>query len=141
MYKIKPCAYQYDSAITNNLDVHIGQTIKKLREEQGLTKRELSLRTGVSLPQIQKYEDSTNRVSSSRLYWFARALNTSPNHFFDSFVTKPLSASGLSDNEQEPFVFDDPLLEEETLLSAYFSIKDPEKRQEILENIKAQISG
>ena len=140
MYKIKPSTYKYDSTVTHNLDIHIGKTIEKLRLELGLTKRELSHRTGVSLPQIQKYEDATNRVSSSRLFWFARALNTSPNHFFDSFVTKPLSSTGLSDNEQEGFSFDDMLMEEEELLDAYFSIEDKEKRQDILKNIKTQKS-
>ena len=135
MYKRQ---YEYSEEATRLLDIHIGKTITKLRLGLGLTKKELGVRTGVSLPQVHKYEESSNRVSASRLYWFARALRTSPSYFFDSFITQPSNATALSDNEQEPFWDDLPeiISEKEELLDAYFSIENKETRLEILKFIR-----
>ncbi|MBL4588949.1 MAG: helix-turn-helix transcriptional regulator [Alphaproteobacteria bacterium] len=58
---------EYDEAYTRQLDIHIGSLIKRLRIKAGITQSTLSKGTGVSLPQIQKYENATNRVSASRL--------------------------------------------------------------------------
>ena len=140
----------HDEAVTRHLDIHIGNLIKRLRIKSGVTQIALSKGTGVSLPQIQKYENATNRVSASRLYWFARTLRTSPNYFFDSFVSKNTKTTGLSDNQQSVFSYGDiaacddtdgdntdiMVRESEELLAAYFAIKDPKKRHWHLLHIK-----
>lgn len=129
---------EYNETFTRQLDIHIGSLIKRLRIKAGITQSTLSKGTGVSLPQIQKYENATNRVSASRLYWFARTLNTSPSYFFDSFVSRNTPPMGLSDNMQEGFNHEklDNDVEKEELLRAYFSISDPAKRKWHLKHLK-----
>lgn len=142
---------EYNDELTKQLDRHIGALIKRLRLSSGITQSALSHGTGVSMAQIQKYENATNRVSASRLYWFARTLRTSPNYFFDSFVSRNDVNLGLSDNIQDNFevglvdsgdleieISQSPeLLEErDQLLKAYFSIKDPVKRRWYLDHIR-----
>lgn len=39
--------------------------------------------TGVTFQQIQKYERGANRISASRLFEIAQALNISTRYFFD----------------------------------------------------------
>lgn len=135
-YKRPTTATKYDEKVTTKLDRHIGKLVKRLRLQSGITKTELGLRTGISLQQLNKYEDAENRVSVSRLYWLARALNTSPNYFFDSFASKDTAISGLSDNEQEAFLNDAIDKEKKELVDAYFSIQDTEKRKWHLDHIK-----
>ncbi len=132
----------YDESLTRKLDIHIGTTIKRLRIKSGITQTELSNGTGVSLQQGQKYENAVNRVSASRLYWFARTLRTSPNYFFDSFVSQNNLGAGLYDNSQEAFSHENSAyeIEKQELIDSYFSIKDPEKRKWHLEHIK-QVSS
>ncbi len=134
---LKTPAIAHDEHVTRQLDLHIGSLIKRLRLKSGITQTALSQGTGVSLQQIQKYESAINRVSASRLYWFARVLRTSPNYFFDSFVSQNNEKTGLCDNEQDGFISQHTELEreKEALLTSYFAIKDPTKRKWHLDHI------
>lgn len=148
MKKIQPTISEitHDEHVTRQLDIHIGNLIKRLRIKSGVTQASLSKGTGVSLAQIQKYENATNRVSASRLYWFARTLKTSPNYFFDSFVSLNQKLTGLSDNPQEAFVHDNDAvkaradIETQEILDAYFKIKDAEKRTWFLRLMQQEAS-
>jgi transcriptional regulator with XRE-family HTH domain len=131
----------HDEDLTHQLDSHIGRLIKRLRIRSRITHTDLSHASGVSVQQIQKYENATNRVSASRLYWIARALRTSPNYFFDSFVSQNNTSNNLSDNQQEQLLIDIPKkISEEELISTFFAIKDPAKRQWYLDHMKQDSS-
>ena len=69
-------------------DMEIGARIRRRRRSLGLTQQDLALATGVSYQQIQKYERGTNRVSASRLFLISKALETSPNSFFENLGNK-----------------------------------------------------
>ena len=59
----------------NNLDIRIGKMIAVLRRRQGLTQQDMAQRLGVTFQQIQKYESASNKISASRLYQIAAALD------------------------------------------------------------------
>ena len=56
------------------LDVAIGKAIGDRREAVGMTQRRLGAAIGVSFQQIQKYENGSNRIASSKLMLAANAL-------------------------------------------------------------------
>jgi len=81
-------------------DLEIGQKIRALRLERGLSQSGLADGIGLTFQQVQKYEKGTNRVSAGRLQKIADMLNT-PVMFFYSGMggrsKKPdTRASGLA---------------------------------------------
>jgi transcriptional regulator with XRE-family HTH domain len=64
---------------TGDLDAEIGQRIRLLRVERGLSQEGVGQHLGVSFQQVQKYEKGTNRLSAARLTELAKLLKTTPN--------------------------------------------------------------
>ncbi|MEM6603275.1 MAG: helix-turn-helix transcriptional regulator [Pseudomonadota bacterium] len=56
------------------LDIYINEKVKHYRKSCGFTQEELASYLGVSFQQIQKYENSINRISASKLHIIARTL-------------------------------------------------------------------
>jgi transcriptional regulator with XRE-family HTH domain len=74
------------------VDVVVGQNIRAVRLEVGLSQTELANACGITFQQIQKYEKGANRVGSSRLMQIAEALRVSANTLLppsQKFATKP----------------------------------------------------
>ena len=65
-------------------DVAIGQKVRALRLDRGLSQGELAGRIGITFQQVQKYENGVNRVSSGRLLRIAAALHVPVTAFDDS---------------------------------------------------------
>jgi transcriptional regulator with XRE-family HTH domain len=63
-------------------DAVIGQTLRALRLDRGLSQSELGHAAGVTFQQLQKYEKGTNRVSAARLARIAAALNVPVTAFY-----------------------------------------------------------
>ena len=53
-----------------------------------MTQQQLAEAVGIKFQQIQKYETGMNRVSASRLWDIAQALNVSITYFFDEVETQ-----------------------------------------------------
>lgn len=101
----------------------VGLRIVVLRKAMGMTQTELGMAVGVTFQQIQKYENGTNRVSSSRLQRLAQALEV------------PVSAMfGEAEEDAEPGSVVESLLEPGALdlLQAYASIEDDGIRRSVL---------
>ena len=82
-----------NSLVTNNAgrkrrataeDVAIGQKLRALRLDGGLSQSELGQRIGVTFQQLQKYEKGANRVSAGRLMRIAAALGVPVTAFYDA---------------------------------------------------------
>ncbi|RVV99723.1 XRE family transcriptional regulator [Mesobaculum littorinae] len=58
------------------IDVHVGDRLRQIRRLRGMTQAELGTTVGCKFQQIQKYETGANRISASRLWDIAAALNT-----------------------------------------------------------------
>ena len=67
---------------TTELDTRVGAVIKARRLALGLSQQKLAAGLGITFPQVQKYENGTNRVSVSRLTQTAEILRISPLALF-----------------------------------------------------------
>ena len=69
-------------------DIEIGQKIRALRLERGLSQSGLAEGIGLTFQQVQKYEKGTNRVSAGRLQRIADMLNTPVMFFYSGMGTR-----------------------------------------------------
>ncbi len=65
------------------VDVHVGRRIRQRRLLIGMTQQQLAQCVGIKFQQIQKYETGANRVSASRLWDIADALDVPVSFFFE----------------------------------------------------------
>jgi transcriptional regulator with XRE-family HTH domain len=65
------------------VDVFVGQRIRALRIEQGLSQSAVAAKLGLTFQQLQKYEKGTNRVSASELFQIAEVLGVAVADLFD----------------------------------------------------------
>jgi transcriptional regulator with XRE-family HTH domain len=65
------------------VDVHVGKRVRHRRWMLGMTQQQLGERVGIKFQQVQKYETGMNRISASRLWEIAEALNTPVSYFFE----------------------------------------------------------
>jgi transcriptional regulator with XRE-family HTH domain len=75
--------------MAHEIDVFVGQRIREERKRAGLSLEELSALIGVRFQQLHKYETASNRVSASRLWGIATALEQPVEIFFPAPSTKP----------------------------------------------------
>jgi transcriptional regulator with XRE-family HTH domain len=64
------------------IDAMVGKRMRLRRVQLGLSQTELGQKLGVTFQQVQKYENGTNRVSCSRIYETAVALEVPISFFF-----------------------------------------------------------
>jgi transcriptional regulator with XRE-family HTH domain len=64
------------------IDIIVGENLRRLRIQAGLSQTELGQCIGVSFQQIQKYENGRNRLAASRLWECAEALSVPVEAFF-----------------------------------------------------------
>lgn len=106
------------------VDVHVGKRVRHRRWMTGTTQQQLAEKVGIKFQQIQKYETGMNRVSASRLWDIAHALDVPVAFFFD----------GLSDGKTETAQSDMPsdiLSDREALelLRSYYAIPETQRRR------------
>jgi transcriptional regulator with XRE-family HTH domain len=103
-----------------SIDLHIGQRVRHRRWLLGMTQQDLAQGIGVRFQQIQKYESGANRISASRLWDLARALDVPVAFFYTG-----LGASASADNRE-----DGALQQKETmdLVRAYYAMPERQRR-------------
>ena len=69
--------------MTHPVDVHVGKRVRHRRWLIGMTQQQLAEQVGIKFQQIQKYETGANRVSASRLWDIAEALDVPVAFFFE----------------------------------------------------------
>ncbi|CAN7381836.1 helix-turn-helix transcriptional regulator [Phenylobacterium sp. LjRoot225] len=84
----QPCAASAggeasDAAAPHPVDRQVGLRIRMRRKQLGFSQERLAEALGLTFQQVQKYERAANRVSASKLFEIARALDTSVTYFFD----------------------------------------------------------
>jgi transcriptional regulator with XRE-family HTH domain len=57
----------------------MGQRLRALRLQSGMSQDELAKEVDISFQQVQKYEKGTNRLAVSRMLQFCDILKTTPN--------------------------------------------------------------
>jgi transcriptional regulator with XRE-family HTH domain len=124
------------------VDVHVGARLRLHRRLLGMTQTLLAEAIGLTFQQVQKYEQGTNRVSSSRLYDLAQVLDV-PVEFFFEEMPAAVAASSPPQNRglaEEPASYErDPMAKRETLelVRAYYKVSNPQVRKRLFEKVKA----
>ena len=120
--------------MADETDLHVGKRLRRRRRLLGMTQQDLASQVGVRFQQIQKYECGANRITASRLFELAKAMNVSVQYFFDG-----MPAAGTPDaaNDAERLE-SDILSQKETLelVRAYYRL-DERPRRRLLELAKA----
>lgn len=81
------------------IDVHIGQRIRARRRMLVVSQQTLADSCGITFQQIQKYEAGTNRVSGSKLWEIAKALQTDVGFFYEGLESGQLDGKVSTDLE------------------------------------------
>lgn len=107
------------------VDVHVGKRIRHRRWLSGTTQQQLADAVGIKFQQIQKYETGMNRVSASRLWDIAHALDVPVTFFFEGIEQNQREVDG---NGAMPA---DVLADKEALelLRSYYAIPENQRRR------------
>jgi len=89
----------------NKIDALVGGRIRARRTALGHSQTELGDAVGVKFQQIQKYESGANRVSASRLWAIAAALDVPVTYFFEG-LEAPEEAQGRQVRDKMEFLSD-----------------------------------
>jgi transcriptional regulator with XRE-family HTH domain len=108
--------------VKHPVDIHVGKRIRHRRGLVPMTQTQLAEQVGIKFQQVQKYETGTNRVSASRLWEIARAMDVPVSYFFDGLQGGVDGAGSLSA---------DVLAEREALelVRSYYAIPENQRRQ------------
>lgn len=102
------------------VDVHVGKRIRHRRWMIGITQQQLADSVGIKFQQIQKYETGMNRVSASRLWGIADALDVPVSFFFEGLEEGEVAA------RDDSVVADREAME---LVRAYSAIPEQQRRK------------
>lgn len=69
--------------MTHPIDLHVGKRLRQRRRLLGFTQQKLAEAVSIRFQQIQKYESGANRISASRLWTLAKALDVSVAYFYE----------------------------------------------------------
>ena len=110
------------------VDVHVGKRVRHRRWMLGVTQQQLGEKVGIKFQQIQKYETGMNRISASRLWDIAEALDVPVSFFFEGYEKEGMS-SGT--NENGDMAQGDLLSDKEALdlVRSYYAIPENQRRK------------
>ncbi len=66
----------------HRVDLHVGLKLRQRRRGLNMSQHELARALGLTFQQVQKYERGANRISASKLYEAAGALDCQVSDFF-----------------------------------------------------------
>ena len=124
-------------ARSHPVDVHVGARMRQRRTLLGMSQEKLGEALGLTFQQVQKYERASNRVSASKLYEMARALETSTGYFFEGLADTATPGTGAAPGGQahmQAFLLTPEGVE---LASTFPKISPPRVRRRILDLVRA----
>ncbi len=87
----------------SSVDVHVGGRVRVRRRLINMTQETLADLIDVTFQQVQKYERGSNRISASKLFAIADALEVPINYFFEG-LDQPGPGAGGRDHAPEQTV-------------------------------------
>src|SRR5271163_5343803 len=90
-----------ETRFPNPVDLHVGARIRLRRRMQGVSQEKLADALGLTFQQVQKYERGANRVSASKLYEIATALQAPVSYFFDGLADPSEDGVGGRPSDEE----------------------------------------
>jgi transcriptional regulator with XRE-family HTH domain len=108
------------------VDVHVGKRVRHRRWMVGMTQQQLGEIVGIKFQQIQKYETGMNRISASRLWDIANALDVSISFFFEGFEGAVNSPAEKPTESRGDLLADKEALD---LVRSYYAIPEEQRRR------------
>ena len=126
------------------VDLYVGKRLKQKRLERGISQDNLASSVNLTFQQVQKYEKGINRVSSSKLYDFAKFLGVDIRYFFEGLKDYEMPNQKQSyalDKASDDFGATVKNKETKSLISAFKGIPSPKIRKNILLLVKSLQCG
>ncbi len=113
------------------VDVHVGKRVRHRRWMVGMTQQQLGEAVGIKFQQIQKYETGMNRVSASRLWDIAKAMDVDVRFFFEGIEDGVTDSAPEERKTESPKMQGDLLADKEALelVRSYYSIPENQRRR------------
>lgn len=108
------------------VDVHVGKRIRQRRWLVGMTQQQLAERVGIKFQQIQKYETGANRVSASRLWDIADALEVDVSFFFEGLKDGAEAGDSTPSSIPADMMGDKEAMD---LVRSYYAIPENQRRR------------
>ncbi|MGB3243065.1 MAG: helix-turn-helix transcriptional regulator [Sulfitobacter sp.] len=112
--------------MAHKVDVHVGKRIRQRRWLTGMTQQKLAEMVGIKFQQIQKYETGANRVSASRLWDIADALDVQVSFFFEGIKDHADVAASEADSVPLDLLSDKEAMD---LVRSYYAIPENQRRR------------
>lgn len=126
-------------------DSYVGHRLRQRRMLLGMSQESVAAAIGLTLQQIQKYENGTNRVGASRLWDLAQVLGCDVAYFFEGLdensdrpvpiesVAAPANAADHGEEPDDETATDSLMIRRETweLVRAYYLITDGRVRRRL----------
>ncbi len=111
--------------MTHHVDVHVGKRVRHRRWLIGMTQQQLAQQVGIKFQQIQKYETGANRISASRLWDIADALDVPVSFFFEGLE------EGQKEKSDKSALPADLMCDKEALdlVRSYYAIPENQRRR------------
>lgn len=111
--------------MTHHVDVHVGKRVRHRRWLIGMTQQQLAQQVGIKFQQIQKYETGANRISASRLWDIAEALEVPVSFFFEGLEESQKEVTGKTSVPAD-LMGDKEALD---LVRSYYAIPENQRRR------------
>ncbi len=113
------------------VDVHVGKRVRHRRWMVGMTQQQLGEAVGIKFQQIQKYETGMNRVSASRLWDIAKAMDVDVRFFFEGIEEGVTDSAPEEGKTESPKMQGDLLADKEALelVRSYYAIPENQRRR------------
>lgn len=122
----------------HRVDVHVGARVRILRRASGMSQEALAARLGLTFQQVQKYERGANRISASKLFEIAAALNVPVSSFFEGL--RQVDEAGSSRRVDDIFA---RLMEHEegaALAELFPQIRSAQVRRTLVRMVRALVA-
>jgi transcriptional regulator with XRE-family HTH domain len=120
----------------NPIDRHVGLRIRMRRKALGLSQERLADAVGLTFQQIQKYERAANRVSASKLWEIARALEAPIGFFYEGLEGSDTAIGPFGRSAMQDFLMTPDGLE---LAVVFPRIGQARLRRKIVELIRSLV--
>ena len=111
--------------MATDIDLHLGKRLRRRRRLLGMTQQQLAMQVGIRFQQIQKYECGANRISASRLWQLAEALETPMSYFYDGLSEALEQQSAPRQERSDMFSRKETL----DLIQAYYQLEERPRRR------------
>jgi transcriptional regulator with XRE-family HTH domain len=106
----------------HSVDVHVGKRVRQRRSLLGMTMQQLGEKVGIGHQQLQKYETGANRISASRMWNIAAAMEVPVSFFFEGLEGQaPDTGEAGADIHTDKKALD--------LVRAYYAIPENQRRK------------